>query len=92
MRKKKRELWQVLDEDRRLRRWPARNELRLAALGYLASKFDADQKYSEAAVNALLRRWHAFDDPALLRRELYDRGFIGRTRDGRAYWKAAAAP
>src|SRR5258708_2599856 len=89
MAKKKREIWHVLDADRRLKRWPSRHELRVAALVYLASKFDGDRKYSEIAVNMLLRRWSAFDDPALLRRELFDRGYIERTRDGREYWKVA---
>lgn len=81
------ELHPLLDETLRLKRWPSRLAQRLLALDYLASKFADDQRYSEAAVNALLRRWHVFEDPALLRRELYDRGYLDRTIDGRAYWR-----
>lgn len=81
------ELHHLLDENLRLKRWPSRQMQRIQALDYLASKFADDQRYSEAAVNALLRRWHVFDDPALLRRELYERGYLDRTRDGRAYWR-----
>lgn len=91
MTKRKRELHHILDEERRLTRWPSQNDLRVQALAYLASKFDEDRHYAEPAVNALLRRWAAFDDPALLRRELYERGFVDRTRDGRAYWKLTTA-
>jgi hypothetical protein len=89
MPKSKRELHHFLDEELRLRQWPARRAVREAALDYLASKFNDDQQYTEAAVNALLRRWHLFDDPALLRRELYERGDLRRTRDGRAYWRGS---
>ena len=90
MSRRKYELHNVLDEHLRLIRWPARRPLRQAALVYLASKFEDGQQYGESAVNALLRRWHVFDDPALLRRELYDGGFVKRTPDGRAYWKVPA--
>lgn len=85
---RQRELQHVLDEQLRLRRWPTRRAMRLAVLAYLATKFRPED-YTEGAVNALLRHWHVFDDPALLRRELYDRGFLGRTRDGRRYWVIA---
>jgi hypothetical protein len=88
---RKLELHHILDEELRLARWPKRRYLRDAALQFLATKFDDERRYSEAAVNALLRRWHAFDDPALLRRELYDWGYIDRTRDGSAYWKIQIA-
>lgn len=84
---RKPELHHILDSDQRITRWPSRKVLREMALAYLASKFLDEQDYTEAAVNAALRRWCAFDDPALLRRELFERGFPGRSRDGRRYWK-----
>jgi hypothetical protein len=84
---KRDELQHILDENSRITRWPGRRILRKAALGYLAAKFEDDQYYTESAVNALLRQWHVFDDPALLRRELFDWGYINRTRDGRSYWR-----
>jgi hypothetical protein len=86
MGKRKRELHHILDDERRLRYWPSRLDLRLAALRYLASKLRDDQTYNEAAINAMIRHWCVFDDPALMRRELFDRRFVGRTRDGSRYW------
>lgn len=78
---------QLLDQDRRLSRWPSRRHLRAEALAYLASKFRDDCEYNEAGVNALLRHWHTFNDPAMLRRALYDLGYIDRTPDGSRYWR-----
>ena len=88
---KKDELQAILDEKSCLKRWPARRILREAALGYLAAKFEGGHLYTEVAVKALLRQWHVFDDPALLRRELFDWGYIDRTRDGKSYWRRNAA-
>jgi hypothetical protein len=90
-RKKPQELHHLLDEHQRLKRWPSRRALRLAALAYLASKLRDDQTYTEAAINSLLRHWCAFDDPALLRRELFDWRFVDRTRDGSAYRRLAVS-
>lgn len=92
MAKRKKELHHILDEDRRLKHWPSALTLRLDALRYLASKLRADQTYNEAAMNALIRHWCVFDDPALMRRELFDRKFVGRTRDGSSYWLLPAQP
>ena len=55
------------------------------ALAYLAEKFQSGRDYSEREVNELLLQWHTFGDPATLRRELYDRGFMDRDPYGRSY-------
>ena len=34
----------------------------------------------------LLLQHHTFGDPALLRRELFERGLVDRVKDGSAYW------
>lgn len=86
MSKRKRELHHILDGEFRLKYWPSRLHLRLEALAYLASKLRDDQTYTEAAMNAVIRHWCVFDDPALMRRELFDRRFVGRTPDGSRYW------
>ncbi len=78
-----------LDDDGRLKQWPADPTLKTTALRYLASRFDFNKKYPEVGVNGILNRWHTFGDPALLRRELFERKMLGRTLDCRSYWKEA---
>lgn len=74
-----------LDENMRLKAFPARRKMKIYALIYLAEKFTAGREYSEKEVNALLNEWHTFSDPATLRREMYDYRFFDRSRDGRVY-------
>lgn len=78
-----------LDDQGRLKQWPSKRnkgQLRKVALDYLATKFEPDTYYDERQVNAILNQHHTFGDPALLRRELFDRGLMDRTRNGAAYW------
>lgn len=56
-------------------------------LRYLAGKLAWEEEYTEQKVNDILNEWHTFADPALLRRELYMKHFVDRTRDGRKYWR-----
>lgn len=83
------ELQHYLDGQGRLKAWPSkRNKGRFQqlALAYLATKFEPGTPYHEREVNALLNKHHTFGDPALLRRELVERGLVARLRDGSAYW------
>ena len=82
------ELKSYLDEQGRVKEWPSRNKgkFQKLVLEYLASKFEVDAIYTEKEVNALLNGHHTFGDPAMLRRELFERGLIDRKRDGSAYW------
>ena len=74
-----------LDSNGRVEQWPSHHDDKLLVLAYLASKFDPDTVYTEKEVNDLLQTWHTFSDWPLLRRELFDRGFIDRDRDGTNY-------
>ncbi len=74
-----------LDGEGRLQQWPSKQSDKQLALAYLAAKFDFDTTYTEAEVNELLKQWHTFNDWPLLRRELYERGFVGRNTDGSNY-------
>jgi len=74
-----------LDSSGRVEQWPSHQDGKLLVLAYLASKFDPDNTYTEQEVNDLLKEWHTFDDWPLLRRELFDRGFVDRNRDGTNY-------
>ena len=67
-----------LDERGRLTAFPAKRKTKIYALCYLAEKFERDKKYTEKEVNEVLKAWHTFDDPATLRRELYDYKFLDR--------------
>lgn len=83
------ELRHYLDPKGRLKEWPSkRNKGRFQqlALEYLATKFDPTTLYHEREVNALLNQHHTFGDPALLRRELFERGLVDRLPNGSAYW------
>jgi hypothetical protein len=80
------ELERYLDATGRVRVYPSKNVRKRLVLAYLAFQFRPGQEYSEAEVNALLRGHHTFDDPALLRRDLFDWGFLDRTADGARYW------
>jgi hypothetical protein len=79
-----------MDKEGRLTEWPSprnRKGLQRVALEYLASKFEFERTYTEKEVNAILNQFHTFHDHALLRRELYDKGFFDRKLDGTAYWR-----
>ena len=71
-----------LDSEGRLTKYPAKLKLRITALMYLASKFEFGRKYSEKEINEVLKKWHTFEDWAMLRRELYNKRFMDRTTIG----------
>lgn len=81
-----------LDAEGRLTAFPAKRKMKVYALIYLAEVFEANQIYTEQEVNDLLRTRHTFNDPATLRRELYDYRFLDRSRDGKAYRLAEKQP
>lgn len=74
-----------LDEEKRLKAFPAKRKMKILCLMYLAQKIEADKNYTEKEFGELLSKWHTFQDPATLRRELYDYRFIDRSRDGKVY-------
>ena len=74
-----------LDPEGRVKQWPKKFSDKLEVLNYLASKFDATITYDEKSVNELLKRWHTFGDWSLLRRDMYEQGFIDRNRAGTEY-------
>ncbi|KAF3885254.1 MULTISPECIES: DUF2087 domain-containing protein [Nostocales] len=84
------DLKRYLDEQGRVKEWPSkrnRSRFQQLVLEYLANQFEIDSIYSEKQVNQLLNQHHTFGDPALLRRELFERGLLDRKRDGSAYWR-----
>lgn len=81
------ELKSYLDQEGRLTQWPSKRTLQQAALDYLVTKLESGRVYSEKEINQQLNSWHTFGDPALLRRELYERGLLNRHKDGTEYWR-----
>ncbi len=78
----------LLDNQGRVIDWPhpKSSDKQMAVRRYLASRFEAGREYTEREVNELLKRWHIFEDWALLRRELFMHRFLKRMKDGSAYW------
>lgn len=75
----------LLNDFAQVKRWPTKPAEKAAVALYLAAKFQSGQSYDEAQINTLLKTWHTFEDWALLRRELCDRGFLTREPDGSRY-------
>ena len=82
----------LFDAKGRLQQWPARASHRLACLWVLWSRIPARQPLAEEQLNRLLKSMHAFADPALLRRELFDHRLMSRTADGNEYRRIESRP
>ena len=81
-----------LDDNGKLTAFPAKRKMKLYALLYLGQKIPADTDFTEREINDILLDWHTLADPATLRRELYDYGFLDRSRDGNVYRLAEKQP
>ncbi|WP_461615616.1 DUF2087 domain-containing protein [Clostridium sp. Marseille-QA1073] len=76
-----------LDDKGRIKIWPAKKELKVEILSYLASKFEYNYFYTEKEVNSIINEWHTFEDYFLLRRGLIDYKLLSREKDGSKYWR-----
>jgi hypothetical protein len=85
------ELATYMDEEGRITEWPTKHKkhVQRMVLEYLASKFEMGREYSEKEVNDLLKQYHTFEDWALLRRELFEAGYLNRAKNGANYWRTA---
>jgi hypothetical protein len=85
------ESWErkVLDtyfEDGRLTKIPDTRKKRDVILNWLATQFEEGTRYTEAQVNAIIKRYHA--DSATLRRELIGNKLM--QRENGIYWRIPA--
>ncbi|MGA8944116.1 MAG: DUF2087 domain-containing protein [Thermoactinomyces sp.] len=64
--------------------FPKKEKRKIAILNHLAKKFEPNRKYTEAEVNAILKK--VYPDYVTLRRYLIEYGFMDRTPDGSNYW------
>ncbi len=68
-----------------VKQWPKKIADKKLVLAYLSTKFEFDRSYHEREVNEILKQWHTFGDWPLLRRELFEQGFLDRNRSGTDY-------
>jgi hypothetical protein len=80
-----------VDEHGRFTSWPVKQPLQREIIEWLAQRFEPGRAYSERQANEILDSHHTFGDAALLRRMLYDLGYLDRERDGSRYWRSAAS-
>ena len=81
------QLKRFLDKNGKIKVLPKRPSQRRIVLNYLSEKFELSKVYTEKEVNQILNEHHLFNDPALLRRELFDNSLLDRTEDGSKYWR-----
>lgn len=81
-----------LNEEGKLKAFPSKRKLKIAAMFYIASSIDDGIMYSEKEMNDQINTMCSFNDAALLRREMYNYRFINRTLDGKTYWKEKDQP
>ncbi|WP_224240331.1 DUF2087 domain-containing protein [Hyalangium gracile] len=80
------------DEEGRLLRWPAKAPHLKLCLWALWARIPSSRVLTEREISELLNRWHLFGDPAVLRRALFEAGFVDRTQDGRQYRRIEQKP
>ena len=86
------ELRNFLDSRGCLTKYPAKFRLKILSLYYLSEKLERGVRYTERELNEVIMRWHTFEDWALLRRDMFDRGFLERERNGATYRLADTQP
>lgn len=86
------ELGKFLDHEGRITQFPSKHRNKFLVLLYLSKKFEADRIYTEKEINEIIEEYHSFGNKWMLRRELIDRGFLNRLKDGSQYWLAKEQP
>ena len=72
--------------DGRIRIWPAKPADRRAVMQWAAEQvLQSGERLDERTITERLAQ--VSDDPATLRRDLFDSGLIERTQDGAEYWR-----
>lgn len=81
-----------IDHEGKLKAFPSKRKLKIAAMFYITESISEGVKYTEKEINEVINSRCSFNDAALLRREMYNYGFINRTLDGQMYWKEEVQP
>lgn len=77
----------AFDAQGRLRHWPAKLSDQSLCMWGLWEALPPRGRHDESRINDCVKAMACFGDHVLLRRELVNHGLLGRTPDGRAYWK-----
>lgn len=85
-------LLRFFDAKGRLVQWPAKASQRMLCLWVIWVRIPPRKPLTEEQLNRLLKSEHLFSDPALLRRELFDRRMVNRTPDCREYRRIEQRP
>lgn len=82
---------QYVDTNGRIAIWPRRKKraLQLNILRYLLHYFELERIYTEREVNDILKSHHTFEDWAMMRRELFELGWLTREKNGTNYRRLA---
>ena len=80
-------LGRFLDDEGRVKAWPAKRKNQKLVLAHLASAFAVGRDYSEREVNGILQGAHTYGDWVSLRRALVDDRLLDREADGSRYWR-----
>lgn len=82
---------QYIDKVGRIAQWPRRKKraIQLNILRFMVHQFEMDHVYTEREVNDILKAHHTFEDWALLRRELFELGWMTREPNGTHYRRIA---
>lgn len=86
------ELKNYLDKMGKLKQFPSKKKYKILSLMFFASKFEKGIFYTEKEVNEIIDNVHTFNDRCLIRRELYNKGFLGRLDDCSKYWMEERQP
>jgi hypothetical protein len=79
------ELRSFIDDQGRLRQWPAKFSKQLVAFEWMSHLFERGRDYTEPEVNEILNAAHTFGDWAILRRGLCDHRYLERDSNGARY-------
>ena len=74
-----------ISENGTIKQWPSKSLLKQMALIYIWNKLDQDRTYTSKKISETIDSMIEFGDFALIRRELFDRGYLDRTADGSEY-------
>jgi hypothetical protein len=74
-----------ISADGRLKSIPSQEKKLKVILEHVARAFEPGAHYTEKEVNGILMGY--YHDTAFLRRYLVDHGYLGRSQDGRDYWR-----
>ena len=86
MAKKKWRIDRVIDQDGKVKVWPAKYSRQRVILEYLQQCFKKDVEYTERQVNDIITQNHTFNDYMRIRRSMVDEGILERETDGSKYW------